>query len=175
MLNGLLDLKHRLEKILAPEFDPPYPTFNIGVIKTGEGAAKNIIAGECKIEMDIRPVPGQDIDEIIEKVQWIVQQAIDNIDIIEGSVQLGRKPTPIMYTPRDAFIVQLVEKISQHSSKAVCFNTEAGVFNAAGAQSVIWGPANIDQAHKPNEFASARWFQEDIVEKYVMLIKSICC
>lgn len=175
VLNGLLDLKERLKKISSPEFNPPYPTLNIGIVKTSDGAAKNIIAGECIIELDIRPVPGQDTEEILEKVNWIVQQAVEDIEGIQAEVHLGRSPTPPMHTPKESPIVQLVEKISRHSARSVCFNTEAGVFNEAGAQSVIWGPASIKQAHKPNEFASARWFQDDIVEKYVALIKSICC
>ena len=175
ILMGLLDLKQRLEKILSPEFDPPYPTLNIGVIKTGKGSAKNIIAGECLIELDIRPVPNQNIEEILEKVKWLVQQAVEDIDGIQAKVHLGRAPTPPMHTPKEAPIVQLVEKISRHTARAVCFNTEAGVFNTVGAQSVIWGPASIKQAHKSNEFVGARWFQEDIVEKYVTLIKSVCC
>lgn len=175
VLNGLLELKERLENISSPEFDPPYPTLNIGVVKTSNEAAKNIIAGECLIELEIRPVPDQNTEEIWEKVKWLVYRALEDLDGIQAEVLLGRAPTPPMHTPKESLIVQLVEKMSRHSARSVCFNTEGGVFNEAGAQSVIWGPANIKQAHKPNEFAGARWFQDDIVEKYISLIKALCC
>jgi acetylornithine deacetylase len=34
----------------------------------------------------------------------------------------------------------------------VAYGTEASHFQDAGASSVVCGPGNIDQAHKPNEF-----------------------
>src|ERR1700730_17163632 len=39
-------------------FDPPYTTLNVGLIKGG--TAKNIVAGECRITVEWRPIPGQD-------------------------------------------------------------------------------------------------------------------
>jgi acetylornithine deacetylase len=34
----------------------------------------------------------------------------------------------------------------------VAYGTEAGLFQEAGIPSVVCGPGNIQQAHKPNEF-----------------------
>jgi acetylornithine deacetylase len=34
----------------------------------------------------------------------------------------------------------------------VAYGTEAGLFDAGGSGSVICGPGDIAQAHKPNEF-----------------------
>ena len=39
-------------------FDPPYTTLNVGLIHGG--TAKNIVAGECRITVEWRPVPGDD-------------------------------------------------------------------------------------------------------------------
>ena len=41
-----------------PAFDPPYTTWNVGVIQGGK--ARNIIAGQCRFSYEWRPLPGQD-------------------------------------------------------------------------------------------------------------------
>jgi acetylornithine deacetylase len=37
----------------------------------------------------------------------------------------------------------------------VPYGTEAGIFRAAGIETVICGPGDIAQAHQPNEFLAA--------------------
>ena len=37
---------------------------------------------------------------------------------------------------------------------AVSYGTEGGLFRAAGIPTVICGPGDIEQAHRPNEFVS---------------------
>jgi acetylornithine deacetylase len=40
----------------------------------------------------------------------------------------------------------------RNHAEAVSYGTEAGLFQEAGIPSVVCGPGNILQAHKPNEF-----------------------
>jgi|GEM_PF-3288246 len=52
-------------------------------------------------------------------------------------------------------LVQLTMKFARNSTVSkVSYGTEAGLFQAAGIPSVICGPGNIEQAHRPNEFVS---------------------
>ena len=47
----------------------------------------------------------------------------------------------------------LVMKLAQcNSAEAVSYNTEAGLFQLADIPTVICGPGDIAQAHKPDEF-----------------------
>jgi acetylornithine deacetylase len=41
-----------------PDFDPPFTTLNVGLIRGG--TAKNIITGDCRITVEWRPIPRQD-------------------------------------------------------------------------------------------------------------------
>lgn len=175
VLNRLAEFKRRLESIVDARFNPPFPTMNIGVITTGEGAAKNIIPDYCRLEFDIRPIPGQDIEEMFTVLTQTISHCIDDIDGIQASMRYNRAPTVAMETAKNAPVVQLTEQLSGREAQSVCFNTEGGVFNASGSQSVIWGPASISQAHKPNEFAHIRWFQQKIVDTYIELIRRMCC
>ena len=52
-------------------------------------------------------------------------------------------------------ITQLVRALTKDADKRkVAYGTEAGQFQRAGVPSIVCGPGNIEQAHKPNEFVS---------------------
>ena len=52
-------------------------------------------------------------------------------------------------------IVKLAEALSRNKPNgAVSYGTEGGLFQKAGIPTVICGPGDIDQAHRPNEFVS---------------------
>ncbi len=169
----------KLEGISVPDFNPPYPTMNVGVITTDEvkksgeivKSSKNVIPGYCKLEMEIRPVPGQKPEQIFYVLKEMLKEKIGEVEV---QIKLARKPTPPMETPKDSKIVRIAEELSGCPSSTVAYNTEGGVFNKAGYQSVIWGPGSIKQAHKSNEFIEAKYFQEKIVDLYTEAIRRIC-
>ena len=41
---------------------------------------------------------------------------------------------------------------ADQDKRKVAYGTEAGLFERAGIPSVVCGPGNIEQAHKPNEY-----------------------
>jgi acetylornithine deacetylase len=43
---------------------------------------------------------------------------------------------------------------ADQSRRKVAYGTEAGLFARAGIPSVVCGPGDIEQAHKPNEYVS---------------------
>ena len=50
-------------------------------------------------------------------------------------------------------IIQMaLQKLKSNSINSVSFGTEAGVFNKLGLETIVCGPGNIEQAHKPNEY-----------------------
>ena len=52
-------------------------------------------------------------------------------------------------------IVKLATALSRNKPNgAVSYGTEGGLFQAAGIPTVICGPGDIEQAHRPNEFVS---------------------
>lgn len=168
------ELKLRFITDKEGRFNPNFPTLNQGVVTTGEDARKNTIAGQCDIHVEIRPVPGQDVNEVYRVIDMAVQGAVRDIPGITATVIPMRRFTPPMVTPQSSLIVQATQELSGSPAKAVNFNTEGGVFNSCGAESVIFGPASISQAHKDDEYAEARYFDEHVVEDYITLIRRIC-
>jgi acetylornithine deacetylase len=71
------------------------------------------------------------------------------IDLVWASQTVG-----LAAAETDA-IVQWAMQLSNHSTVGkVSYGTEAGLFQAMGVPSVICGPGDIAEAHRPNEFVA---------------------
>lgn len=174
VLLKLNELAAGLEAVKDPRFAVPFATLNVGKVETGEGAAKNVIAKECTVELDIRPLPDQDVDEIVQVVRRHVAPT-GTINGIQVDVQLVRAPTPPFETSSEARIVREVVSLFGHKATSTSFNTEGGILNRSGSTCVICGLGSIEQAHKPDEFVDPRFFSRDTVDRYERLVRSFCC
>lgn len=192
VIDELCKFKSHLEDVMDPRFSPAYPTMNIGGnirigreqkdVKTNpDKVAKNIIPRGFIIECDIRPLPGQDPADLIDIIKSNVEDRIRNIKTAVPDekfyVHVGAKRafTYPMETSKDSLIIKAVEEIAGHPAETVPFNTEGNIFNKAGSETVIWGPTDIQQAHGDNEYVHAELFKEETIEKYIRLIRRVCC
>lgn len=174
ILEKINKFTRHLESIQDDRLIPPYPTMNIGVVNTGKESAKNIIAGSCVIEIDMRPVPGQNPDALFHAFSRYITDGEAKVNDVEVKVSWARQPTPPMETSADSLVVQEVATMCGYPAESTSFNTEGGVFNASGAQSVICGLGSIQQAHELNEFVDGKYLTDEVVEKYVATILRIC-
>ena len=130
-------------------FELTVPTLNLGHIHGGD--SPNRICGECELQIDLRPLPGMQIDELRESLRERLGQTLDDSG-------LGWELTPLfpgidaMETPAQAAIVEAAEALTGHPAEAVAFATEGPFLNAMGMETVILGPGHIDQAHQPDEY-----------------------
>lgn len=142
----------------AVEFSPSYTTLNVGVVRGGE--ASNIVAAQCVLRWDVRPIPGDDAQSILDELhdyagrvllpemRLTTPEADVATQVFASAPPLARHGDP---TARD-----LVMRIVQDSASSVAsFTTEAGLFQEAGMSAVVCGPGAIEQAHKPDEFVEA--------------------
>lgn len=138
-----------------PRFDPPYTTVHVGTIHGG--TARNIIPRECSFHWEIRPLPGDNHQAIIERFEQQCRQL--EAPLKHASAEAGIRSRPIsrmmgVTLPQHAadFRATVMRCAQTNSEHAVSFGTEAGVFNDNGIPAIICGPGDIQQAHKPNEF-----------------------
>lgn len=173
LIQRLMEFKQALESIHDVRLKPSYPTMNIGKVDTGIGSAKNVIADYCAVDFDIRPVPGQDVAEIIRALQ---NHVAPDGEVNGISVKLSpvRPSSPPFFTEPTSVVVSETSVVMGSQPCSTSFNTEGGVFNRSGSQSVICGIGSIQQAHQPNEFVDSRYLQDSTVELYVQLILRIC-
>lgn len=158
-VSRLLELGELLKR-RAPEasrFEPPWSTLQVGRIKGG--AARNIIAGHCSVEWEMRPVQPADaafvkgdietyVGTVLRPAMQAVSPAADIVTRTIGEVE-GLQVVAESEARDIAF-----ELTGERSAEVVSFGTEAGLFQAAGMSVVICGPGSIAQAHKPDEFVA---------------------
>lgn len=158
--SALEGMHHVLGEILAwrnelqqqyrnPLFKVPVPTLNLGHIHGGDNP--NRICGACELHIDLRPLPGMDLDELRGELERRLARHLDGSGL-ELQVERLFAGTPAMETPAGAPIVQAGERLTGHAAEAVAFGTEGPYFNQLGMDTLILGPGDIDQAHQPDEY-----------------------
>lgn len=122
--------------------------FNIGTFDGGIKA--NMIATDCRVRFGIRPLPGQSTNEVIRDFQ----QRAPDADRVRWSTgfsgpSLPAAPTDVldaMHRAREA-----AERLALPIGDPADFWSEASLFSEAGLTSLVFGPGDIGQAHRPDE------------------------
>src|SRR5699024_8020946 len=130
-------------------FPVPHATLNLGAIRGGDNA--NRIPAECRLDIDLRFLPGMTIDALRAEMRTRVGNILTNsgcrvtfTPLFDGS--------PAFETAADSPIVTACEHFSGQRAAAVDFGTEGAYYNQMGMDSVILGPGDIAQEHQPDEF-----------------------
>jgi acetylornithine deacetylase len=147
----------RAKPFAGSRFDPPYSTFNPGIIEGG--TAENIIAEHCRIVWQIRSHPGDDLGATLEEIDNAATKEIK--PRFQAFAPRAAMTTctccvipPLLPTQGNAGEEILKRFTGKNDTQAVSFGTEGGFFQQLGAPVIICGPGGIDQAHKANEFVS---------------------
>lgn len=131
------------------QFLVPVPTMNLGHIHGGDNP--NRICPSCELQLDLRPLPGMEIESLRMELRERAHRALEGSGFtLEHEALFGGVPP--MATPAASDIVQAAERLTGNSAEAVAFATEAPYFTALGAETVVLGPGDIEQAHQPDEF-----------------------
>lgn len=137
-------------------FTVPYTTLQTGLIKGG--IASNVVPRDCEFAFECRTLPGADIDAIYKEIQDYAASLLPEMRAVEPNAAIDIEVVanaPGLLMRDDDSMVKLAAALSRHTPNGgVSYGTEAGLFQKAGIPTVICGPGNIEQAHRPNEFVS---------------------
>lgn len=137
-------------------FTVPYTTMQTGLIRGG--LASNIVPKECAFDFEARTMPGVDAERLYQEVQDFAANLLPEMQLIEPNAKIAFEwlaSAPGLNTKEHDAIVQLAASLSRNNTTgAVSYGTEAGLFQRAGIPTVVCGPGNIEQAHRPNEFVA---------------------
>lgn len=136
-------------------FDPPFTSVQSSTIEGG--TALNILARHCTFQWEFRYLPGTSHDDIFEAFDNHARNAVlPRLRAIAPEADIVttiRSHVPALVAregcPAEALARQLT---GANHAEAVSYGTEAGLFQEAGIPSVICGPGDIREAHKPNEY-----------------------
>ena len=137
----------------------PNTTLHVGTIRGG--SALNIVPENCVFEFEIRHLPEQDIDELVDAISNYASEtlvpAMQTVDPGTGIVIESLTRYPGLATNRDEPVVGFVQSLlsGEKSTEKISFGSEAGLFkDGLGIPGVVCGPGSIQQAHRPNEYVS---------------------
>ena len=139
-------------------FEVPCTTLHTGIMKGG--TALNVVPGSCELDFEIRNIPGQDpeplLQQIVEYAENELEPGMKAIDKRCGFEFKHLSGYPAMFTAPDAEVIGFVKALTDMEGvKKVTYGTEGGLFTERlGIPTVVCGPGNIEQAHKADEFIS---------------------
>ena len=158
-VNKLLELREELKKREPKNsiFTPPYTTLGIGRIKGG--LARNVIADQCVVDWELRPVVPEDgefvnktmdayvKDILLPKMKKVYPKADIKKEIIGEIIGFNKE--------EESEAINLICNLTgDNSREVVSFGTEAGLFQEIGISTVVCGPGSIEQAHTIDEYVS---------------------
>ena len=150
-----------------PAFKVDYPTLNFGSIHGGDNP--NRICGSCEMQIDIRPLPGMDLDTLHQTLENRLAPVLREYPGLSLELRRLFDGLPPFETSADSDIVRASEDLSGQPAGAVAFGTEAPFLSQLGMQTVVMGPGYIDQAHQPDEYLPLDHIQPgiDILSKFI--------
>jgi acetylornithine deacetylase len=136
-------------------FDVAHSTIHTGTVHGG--TALNIVPKDCHFDFEFRYVPGVDPEALLAEIQtYAKDKLLPGMQTVDPESGFSWEPLssfPGLDTPVDSEIVAFVKSLTgANSVSKVAFGTEAGLFQETGIPTVICGPGNIAQAHKPDEY-----------------------
>ena len=146
-------------------FDPPYTTFDLGLIRGGTAA--NIIPEYTTIDWGYRGLPDEPPDALEQRVRRFIEtEVVPGLQAVAGhagvTTELRNAVPPLVPDSRSA-AEQLIRHLTGlNESGTVAFGTEAGLFQQAGIPGVIFGPGSIQQAHQPDEFIAVEQMEQGV-------------
>ena len=156
---------------LDDRFHPPHSTLHVG--KVNGGIAPNVIADKAHFSWDLRTIPSDNINDIVNEFQKYCKEREDQLRKIYPGFKIQNEEThpivPHLDTKSKDDVVELIKKITGNSKiETVSYAAEAGHFANAGFNSAICGPGDIAQAHRADEFIS-----KDQLNKGVEMINKL--
>jgi acetylornithine deacetylase len=131
-----------------PFFMPSYTTINVGTIMGG--TAKNIVSGQCKFQVEWRPLPGASAHSVLESITRIAEQLKDADPGFKSEIKVLRQQAGFE-TAEDSHLVRSIETLTQRSATSIPFGSEASVLASVAKEVVVFGPGDMRIAHSCRE------------------------
>jgi len=140
-----------------PAFDIPFTTVHVGTV--AGGTALNIVPKDCTFDFEFRHLPVHDPRALFAAFEAHVRAHLEPqmkaVHADTGFSFAEISSFPGLAGDENSAVIQAAKAASgSNSTGKVAFGTEAGLFEARGIPTVICGPGDIDQAHKPDEFVA---------------------
>ena len=153
------------EKYSSNLFSVPQPTLNLGCIHGGDNP--NRICGECELKFDVRLTPGINVDTVRADIKRRLKKVTEplNLGFEMNEIFTG---IPAFFAEENSKLLETAERLTGHNGITVGFGTEGPFLRGLGMDTIIMGPGNIDQAHKPDEYMSI-----DMIKPTIKILRQL--
>jgi acetylornithine deacetylase len=164
LLRELAEIERELKlRPQEPRFDPPYATLQVTRIEGG--TATNIVPVSCRLDFDVRAIPGVDIAAIDRRIRdFAANKCLPEMRKVapEAAIDIAvaNQVPPYSAGGSSEAVALALRLAGQNETHAVSYATEAGLFQVAGSPAVVIGPGDIAQAHAADE-----WIATEQIEK----------
>ncbi|MGD9638758.1 MAG: acetylornithine deacetylase [Alphaproteobacteria bacterium] len=178
-INELRDMQKTIEKdgFRDNDFDIPFSTIHTGTIKGG--TARNIVPNLCEFNFEIRHIAQDDVNSYINHIFELAKNLTRTGEAKYGCAAIEIEKLfsypGLNYNFFDNDIFSFAKENTQSTGNSkVAYGTEAGFFyETLKIPTIILGPGNIEQAHKPDEYIELEqlekcfFFLNDLAFKYL--------
>jgi succinyl-diaminopimelate desuccinylase len=123
------------------------------------GNAFNVVPDKCTIGVDIRTVPGQNYDSIINDIKKIFTGLKSKNPEFDAQISTIREAHPLLTDNDSDFVRDFCGAVSIPKTSAVGFTTDGPFFAALGVPVAIFGPGKPQICHQPDEFIEIKDLQ----------------
>jgi acetylornithine deacetylase len=152
-----------------PELERPVVAVNVA--RVHGGTAINIVPDAARVEIGYRPLPGQDAHTVFHRLH-------ERVGALGFGDRLGAeviRTTPAMLTPSGTPLEATLCAHAAHPHVgAATFATDGGNLARLGMQPLVFGPGDINVAHKADEFVPVAELHRavDVIEA---VVRRHCC
>ena len=169
VIADLLIYRQELASTYANQtFEINIPTLNLGCLHAGD--SPNRICETAELQIDVRLLPGMEIEELTTTIQHRLVETIASYGTKLSITRLNE--VPAYQTSGDGDLARTLASLTGRPPGTVAFGTEAPFLKSLGMETVVFGPGSIDQAHQPNEYldlnqlSPARETLEKVIRHY---------
>ena len=116
------------------------------------GKEVNIVPDECEVGIDIRTLPGQDCNAVIDDFKKVFTKLKRRNPQFEASVSIVREVGAMETDNKSDFVKDFCAVVGANDTKAVGFTTDGPHFSQLRVPVVIFGPGKPEVCHKPDEY-----------------------
>ena len=125
-------------------------SMSINMIQGGQ--AVNVVPDQCSIGIDIRTVPRQSHQAIIENFQRMLAGLKQRNPQFSADVEMLREVQALETDCSSDFVRDFCSAVEVNETSSVGFTTDGPFFAQLEVPVVIFGPGEPQLAHKPNEY-----------------------
>jgi succinyl-diaminopimelate desuccinylase len=179
--NAITAMNRFLDRLEAyrPSFRPhallSSPTLNVGTIQGG--VKTNVVPDRCVLTIDLRSVPGQKHETLVQDVQGIIDALGREDAAFRASLRVVNDRPPVE-TATDHPLIQTATKIGREvfgrpmTPKGIGYYTDASILTPGyGVPTLLCGPGDESLAHQVDEWVDLNAVQAS-VRFYVALAQA---